>query len=178
MKKLIRFISIVLCVVLTAGLFTGCGDKAEKHKKIDGLLEDYDYYVIRNKESGLVLAADDFGMAESAKVKMREYDEKEQDLSMIWRVVAVDSSSYRLQNMATEDRYMSVKRDSDKNGALMCLEPLSDGDGQIFELEADEKSKDEKSFRVFSRLTDFAVEPQDGNSDKEIDVIQNYLPYG
>ena len=176
MKKFIRILSILMCLVLTAGIFTGCGEK--KHKKIDGLLSDYDYYIIRNKESGLVLAADDFGMLEGAKVKMREYDEKEQDLSMVWRVVAVDSSSYRLQNMATEDRYLSVKRDSNKNGAIMCLNSLSETDGQIFELEADEKSKDGKSFRVFSRLSNFALEPQDGNSEKETDAIQNYLPYG
>ncbi|MBE6808876.1 MAG: hypothetical protein E7524_05335 [Ruminococcaceae bacterium] len=176
MKILIRVLSVLMCLVLTAGIFTGCSK--EKHKKIDGLLEDYDYYVIRNKASGLVLAADDFGMAEGAKVKMRKYDAKEQDLSMIWRVVAVDASSYRLQNMATEDRYLSVKRDSKKNGAIMCLNTLGESDGQIFELEADEKSKDDKSYRVFSRLTDFCLEPQDGISDEETDAIQNYLPYG
>ncbi|MEE1074074.1 MAG: family 43 glycosylhydrolase [Acutalibacteraceae bacterium] len=176
MKILIRILSVLMCLVLTAGIFTGCSK--EKHKKIDGLLEDYDYYVIRNKASGLVLAADDFGMAEGAKVKMRKYDAKEQDLSMIWRVVAVDSYSYRLQNMATEDRYLSVKRDSKKNGAIMCLNTLGESDGQIFELEADEKSKDDKSYRVFSRLTDFCLEPQDGISDEETDAIQNYLPYG
>lgn len=176
MKNIIRIISVLLCLVLTVVLFTGCGE--EKHKKIDGLLEDYDYYIIRNKASGLVLSADDYGMMESAKVKMREWDEKEQDMSMVWRVVAVDSSSYRLQNMATEDRYMSVKRDANINGTLMCLEPLKESDGQIFELEADEASNDGISYRVFSRLTDFCVEPQDGHSEVETDVIQNYLPYG
>ena len=99
MKSLIRILSFIMCLVLIASLFTGCGE--EKVKKIEGLLNDRDYYIIRNKESGLVLAADDFGMLEGAKVKLREYDEKEQDLSMIWRVVAVDESSYILQNMST-----------------------------------------------------------------------------
>lgn len=180
MKRFIKILSVIMCAVLIAGMFTGCGEEeTKKVKKIDGLLNDRDYYVIRNKESGLVLAADDFGLLEGAKVKLREYDAKEQDLSMIWRVVAVDSSSYRLQNMATENRYMAVKRNSNKNGAIMCLDPLNKkNDGQIFELEADKKSNDEKSFRVFSRLTDFAVEPQDGISKVDTDAIQNYLPYG
>lgn len=179
MKAIIRLMCFTLCFVMTAGMVTGCSSKPKQTEtKKEGLLVDGDYYVIRNKQTRLALAADDFGMEEGAKIKMREYDEKEQDLSMIWRVVAVDSSSYKLQNMATQDRYMSVKRNSDKNGALMCLEPLTDKDGQIFELEADEKSNDKKSFRVFSRLTNFCVEPQDGIPDKETDVIQNYLPYG
>ncbi len=176
MKKIIKILSFIMCLVLTASLFAGCGE--EKVKKIEGLLNDRDYYIIRNKESGLVLAADDFGMLEGAKVKLREYDEKEQDLSMIWRVVAVDESSYRLQNMATEDRYMSVKRDSNKNGAIMCLNKFEETDGQIFELEADEASDNGISYRVFSRLTDFCLEPQDGNKEVEVDAIQNYLPYG
>lgn len=175
MNRFTRIVCAVLCLVLTLTVFAGCG---KKEKKIEGLLSDKDYYIIRNKQSGLVMSADDFGMLEGAKIKMREYDKKEQDLSMIWRVVAVDSMSYRLQNMATENRYMSVKRDSKKNGALMCLNSLGESDGQIFELEADEASKDGISYRVFSRLNDFAVEPQDGNSKAEVDVIQNYLPYG
>ena len=91
MKRLIRILSLVMCLVMTLGLFSGCGK--EKVKKIDGLLKDRDYYIIRNKESGLVLAADEFGMMESSKVKLREYDKKEQDLSMVWRVIAVDESS-------------------------------------------------------------------------------------
>lgn len=176
MKKTVRIIALLMCLVLTFGLFTGCGEK--KHKKIDGLLEDYDYYIIKNKQTGLVLAADEYGLMESAKVKVRKWDSKEQDMSMVWRVVAVDESSYRLQNMATEDRYMTVKRDGKTNGTLMCLEPLKESDGQIFELEADEASNDGISFRVFSRLTDFCVEPQDGKKEADTDVIQNYLPYG
>ncbi len=177
MKKINKALSVILCLVLTVGLFAGCKGKTG-HKRINGLLKDYDYYIIKNKQTGLVLAADDFAFTEGAKVKMRKYDKEEQDLSMIWRVVAVDSSSYRLQNMATEDRFMSVKRDSNKNGAIMCLNAYEETDGQIFELEADEKSKDDKSFRVFSRLTDFCLEPQDGIKDEETDAIQNYLPYG
>ena len=176
MKKTVRIIALLMCLVLTFGLFTGCGEK--KHKKINGLLEDYDYYIIKNKQTGLVLAADEYGLMESAKVKVRKWDSKEQDMSMVWRVVAVDESSYRLQNMATEDRYMTVKRDGKTNGTLMCLEPLKESDGQIFELEADEASNDGISFRVFSRLTDFCVEPQDGKKEADTDVIQNYLPYG
>lgn len=176
MKKIIKAVSVFMCALMTLGALGGCG--GENNKKINGLLKDNDYYIIRNKQSGLVLAADDFGMQEGTKVKMREYDGKEQDLSMLWRVLAVDASSYRFQNLACEDRYLSVKRDSDKNGAIMCLNKLSETDGQIFELETDEKSDDGKSFRVFSRLTDFALEPQDGNPDAETDAIQNYLPYG
>ena len=91
MKIIVRLISVLMCLVLTAGILSGCGK--EKHKKIEGLLSDYDYYLIKNKETGLVMGADDFGMLEGAKVKMRKYDQKEQDLSMVWRVVAVDESS-------------------------------------------------------------------------------------
>ena len=59
MKKTIKIIALLMCLVLTFGLFAGCGEK--KHKKIDGLLEDYDYYIIKNKQTGLVLAADEYG---------------------------------------------------------------------------------------------------------------------
>lgn len=180
MKRTIRIISVLMCLVMLLGLFVGCGnsEKETKKEKIEGLLSDNDYYIIKNKASGLVLAADDYGIMQSSKVKMRKWDSKEQDMSMVWRVVAVDSSSYRLQNMATEQRYMSVKRDENRNGVLMCLEPLKESDGQIFELEADAESTDGISYRVFSRLTDFCVEPQDGISNEDTDVIQNYLPYG
>lgn len=176
MRKYFKILAFILVVVLTLGCFTSCG-KEGGHKKIKGLLEDYDYYVIRNKQTGLVMAANDFALSESSMVVMRKYDKKEQDLSMIWRAVAVDKSSYYLQNMATEERYLTVKKNSNKNGALMCLESKKDHDGQIFELEADEASKNDISYRVFSRLTDFALEPQDGIKDVETKVIQNYLPY-
>jgi len=178
MKRTIRLISVLLSIILVLGLFAGCGESEKSGKeKIEGLLSDNDYYIIKNKASGLVLAADEYGIVESAKVKMRKWDSKEQDMSMVWRVVAVDSSSYRLQNMATEDRYMTVKRDENRNGVLMCLEPLKETDGQIFELETDTASNDGISYRVFSRLTDFCVEPQDGIDKEDTDVIQNYLPY-
>lgn len=175
MKGFFRITALFLCAALIAGSFSGCGTR-NGHKLINGLLSDSDYYVIRNKQTGLVMAADNFGMLEGAAVQMREYDPEEEDLSMIWRAVAVDSSSYYLQNMATENRYLSVKRDSQKNGAPMCVRPLEEADGQIFELEAD-GGADSGRFRVFSRLTDFALEPQDGIKETDTAVVQNYLPY-
>lgn len=166
-------------VIMLAGSVMACTPKGGGgHERLEGVVEDYDYYIIRNKATGLVMAANDFAMQDGSLVVMREYDEEEQDLSMIWRMVAVDSSSYYIQNMATERRYLTVKKDSEKNGAAMCLEPLEERDAQIFELEVDEASDDGKSFRVFSRLSDFAIEPQDGRREAETAVIQNYLPYG
>lgn len=176
MKKCKTVISFLLAIFTAANCLCGC-KKGTAHKKIDGVLSDCDYYIIKNKDTGLVMQADGFGIAEGSLVKMGKYDKKEQDLSMVWRAVAVDEVSYFFQNMATEERYLSIKKNSDKNGAVMCLNSLDKTDGQIFELEKDNNSNDGISFRVFSRYTDFAIEPQDGNKEEGTSVIQNYLPY-
>lgn len=178
MKGFLRAMALGCAVVLAAWSLNACAGGDDSRDKIDGAVSDQDYFIIRNKETGLVMAANDFAMLEGSLVVMREYDEEEQDLSMIWRMVAVDPSSYYIQNMATEERYLTVKKNSMKNGAAMCLEPLTETDGQIFELEAEESADDGISYRMFSRLSDFAIEPQDGISDVETAVIQNYLPYG
>lgn len=176
MKKLIRAISFILSITLLCSAFSACSGSAVKgHKNIDGLLEDCDYYIIRNHATGLALSANTFGLLDGSLTSVRTYDKNEQDMSMIWRVIAVDSSSYYFQNMATEDRYLSVKKDSKKNGAAMCLEKMDETDGEIFELEKAKEGKN--SYRIFSRLTNFCIEPQDGIKDEKTPVIQNYLPY-
>lgn len=174
MKNIKRVIAILLCIANCFVCFSLCGcNKVDGHKLIDGLLDDYDYYIIRNRDTGLVMTADGFGLLDGSLVEMREYDKKEQDLSMIWRAVAVDESSYYFLNMATMERYMSVKKNADRNGTPICVEEFNESDGQIFELE---ETGTDNCFKVFSRLTDFALEPQDGIKDAETGVVQNYLP--